>query len=166
MNITIISDNTIYRSGLKSEWGFSCLVELGDTPRILFDTGTSGSVLLYNMKKLNIDPKSIDCIFISHDHWDHTGGLKEFLSINSNVKLYVPYSFYSEPKVKEFVKVKDPINIYPNVYSTGELERIEQSIVIKLNSELRDGRFFSRKDLPVIPFPSHRRIIEMVYEKL
>ena len=35
-----------------------------------------------------------------------------------------------------------------------------------LNSELRDARFLSRKDLPVIPFPSHRRIIEMVYEKL
>jgi len=37
---------------------------------------------------------------------------------------------------------------------------------LSLNSELKDARFFSRKDLPVIPFLSHRRIIEMVYEKL
>ncbi|MCK4463661.1 MAG: NUDIX hydrolase [Candidatus Omnitrophica bacterium] len=37
---------------------------------------------------------------------------------------------------------------------------------LSLNSELRDARFFSRKDLPVIPFSSHRRIIEVVYEKL
>lgn len=163
MRVTIISDNTVYpvrnnssngvykealpagsphgeavgRQGLRSEWGFSCLVEVENTPKILFDTGASGSILLHNMEKLNIDPKSIDCIFISHDHWDHTGGLEDFLNINNDVKLYLPYSFYSQAfKAKEVVKVKDPINIYQNVYSIGELEGIEQSMVIKLNQGL------------------------------
>ena len=132
MKITIISDNTVYKPGLKSEWGFSCLVELENTPKILFDTGASGSVLLYNMKKLNIDPKSISCVFISHDHWDHTGGLRDFLKINNNVKLYLPYSFYSMAGVKEVVEVKDSIEIYQNVYSTGRLSGIEQSLIVKL----------------------------------
>jgi len=136
MKITIISDNTVYKKGLKSEWGFSCLIEIENAPKILFDTGASGSILLYNMGKLNIDPKSINCVFISHDHWDHTGGLKSFLNINNNVKLYLPYSFSSQPKAKEVTKVKDPINIYQNVYSTGELEGIEQSMVIKSNKGL------------------------------
>jgi len=132
MNITIITDNTVYKKGLKSEWGFSCLVETKGAPRILFDTGATGSVLLHNMKKLAIDPKGIDSVLISHDHWDHTGGLKEFLGINDNVRLYLPASFHSQsPKAKEVTKLKGPIEIQKDVYSTGELKRIEQSMIVK-----------------------------------
>jgi len=138
MKITIISDNTVYKPELKSEWGFSCLIEIENTPRILFDTGAKGSVLLYNMQKLNIDPKSIDCVFISHDHWDHTGGLRAFLKRNSNVKLYLPYSFFSFTKLKarETIKVKDSLRIYENVFSTGTLQNIEQSMIIKIGKGL------------------------------
>ena len=31
---------------------------------------------------------------------------------------------------------------------------------LSLNSELKEAKFFSRKDLPAIPFASHRKIIE------
>ena len=138
MKITIISDNTVHKPGLKSEWGFSCLVEAEGTPRILFDTGTSGSVLLHNMEKLNIGPKTIDCVFISHGHWDHTGGLKDFLKLNDNVKLYLPYSFFSftKPGAGEVINVKDSVKIYENVFSTGRLSGIEQSMVVKTDRGL------------------------------
>ena len=36
---------------------------------------------------------------------------------------------------------------------------------ILVNSELKDARFFNKKALPVIPFLSHRKIIEAVYKK-
>jgi 7,8-dihydropterin-6-yl-methyl-4-(beta-D-ribofuranosyl)aminobenzene 5'-phosphate synthase len=136
MKVTIITDNTVYKQGLKSEWGFSCLVEAENAPRILFDTGASGPVLLHNMGKLNIDPKSIDCVFISHDHWDHTGGLKAFLESNKDVRLYLPYSFSAANSlgIKGVVKVKDPLEIYENVFSTGTLLNIEQSMVIKTDA--------------------------------
>ena len=112
MRIIIITDNTVYKQGLKKEWGFSCLVEVENTPIILFDTGASSSVLLHNMEKLNIDAKTIDCVFISHNHWDHTGGLKGFLKLNDNVKLYLPYSFFSFTRAREIIRVKDPVKIY------------------------------------------------------
>lgn len=136
MKITIISDNTVYKKDLKSEWGFSALVEVENLPKILFDTGASGSVLLYNMEKLNIDPKNIECVFISHNHGDHTGGLIEFLKVNSNVKLYLPYTFASTPKAEEVLRVKEPVKIYENVFSTGELSNIEQSMLVKLSKGL------------------------------
>ncbi|MCK4571311.1 MBL fold metallo-hydrolase [candidate division WOR-3 bacterium] len=136
MKITIISDNTVYKKDLKSEWGFSALVEVENLPKILFDTGASGSVLLYNMEKLNIDPKNIECVFISHNHWDHMGGLIEFLKVNSNVKLYLPYTFASTPKAEEVLRVKEPVKIYENVFSTGELSNIEQSMLVKLSKGL------------------------------
>jgi 7,8-dihydropterin-6-yl-methyl-4-(beta-D-ribofuranosyl)aminobenzene 5'-phosphate synthase len=133
VKITIITDNTVHKQGLRVEWGFSCLVEAKDTPRILFDTGASGSVLLHNMKRLNIEPKTIDCVFISHGHWDHTGGLKSFLKLNNKVKLYLPQSFFSftRPEARELIKVKDSVRIYENVFSTGELSKIEQSMGVK-----------------------------------
>lgn len=34
---------------------------------------------------------------------------------------------------------------------------------LSLNSELKDAAFFSKKNLPVIPFSSHRKIIERVF---
>ena len=136
MKVTIITDNTVYDKKLRSEWGFSALIEVENTPRILFDTGASGEILLYNMSKLNIDPKRIECVFISHDHWDHTGGLKDFLKLNNKVKLYVPQHFSLKLDVKEFIKVKESLKIYENVFSTGELMRIEQSLIVRLDRGL------------------------------
>jgi len=91
MKLTIIYDNTTRDDALPPDWGFSCLVEAhGKT--ILFDTGARGRLLLDNMKKLGIDPQSVDELFISHDHWDHTGGMADFFAIRE-VPCYVPEIF-------------------------------------------------------------------------
>jgi len=130
MKITIIYDNTLFQNDLKSDWGFSCLVELENTPKILFDTGSNGSTLLFNMRRLGIDPSSIDEIFISHNHFDHVGGLVDFINVNNRVKVYVPPSFSGSEAI-EVTTVKGPTKIHENVFSTGELEGIEQSMAIK-----------------------------------
>ena len=59
MKITLIYDNEVYREGLRADWGFSCLVEVEDQPRILFDTGANGKILLGNMEKLDIEPEAV-----------------------------------------------------------------------------------------------------------
>ncbi len=129
MKITILYDNESQIENLRPDWGFSCLVEIEDSPKILFDTGANGSILLQNMKKLNIDPKSIDKIFISHDHWDHVGGLSDFLKVNKNTNVYVPGSS-KFPKIN-VISVTKPTKIQDNVFSTGELQGIEQSLTVK-----------------------------------
>jgi 7,8-dihydropterin-6-yl-methyl-4-(beta-D-ribofuranosyl)aminobenzene 5'-phosphate synthase len=131
MKVTIIYDNTVYMEGLRADWGFSCLVEVENTPKILFDTGTNGSILLSNMKKLNIDHDSVDEIFISHAHYDHIGGLSRFLELNSNVTIYAPPSFRGVHGVKEIIHVAEAMKIHENVFSTGELDNIEQTMVVK-----------------------------------
>jgi len=132
MKVTIIYDNTVYEEGLQADWGFSCLVELENTSKILFDTGTNGSILLSNMKKVGIEPKSIDEVFISHAHFDHTGGLSTFLEVNSDVKVYVPISFRGVRGAKEVISISQPLKIHENVFSTGELDGIEQSMAVKI----------------------------------
>lgn len=130
MKITIIYDNTSSRPDLKANWGFSALVEVKGK-KILFDTGTNGKILLSNMGKLEISPEEIEDIFISHLHWDHTGGLLSFLKLNNNVKCWVPSSFSEAESAKEVIEVKKPAKLYEGIYSTGELERIEQSLCIE-----------------------------------
>src|SRR5262249_54957158 len=58
--------------------GFSALVALtvgGHTYRLLFDTGTTPAGLIANMHTLDIAPKAIETIVLSHGHFDHTTGL-------------------------------------------------------------------------------------------
>jgi len=132
MKITIIYDNTAWDINLKSDWGFSCLVEVFGK-NILFDTGAKANILLNNMEKLKIDPMQIDEVFISHSHWDHTGGLSCILSLNP-VKVYIPYSCsLSDDKVNA-IKVDEKLKLHDNIYSTGELKSIEHSLVIKENT--------------------------------
>jgi 7,8-dihydropterin-6-yl-methyl-4-(beta-D-ribofuranosyl)aminobenzene 5'-phosphate synthase len=135
MRITIIYDNDVYKEGLQADWGFSCLIEesrQGGT-RILFDTGTNGSILLSNMEKLHIDPTTIDEVFISHAHFDHVGGLSTFLNVKSDVTIYAPPSLRGIRGAKEVVSVNEPLKIHENVFSTGEIDHIEQSMAIKID---------------------------------
>ena len=130
MKVTIIYDNTAFKKDLQADWGFSALVEAKER-KILFDTGANGRILLSNMEKLKIDPKRIEDVFISHLHGDHTGGLSSFLRLNNRVKLWIP-SYFSEAKnAREFTEMKKPTKLYEGIYSTGELEGIEQSLCVE-----------------------------------
>jgi len=138
MRITIIYDNTVYREDLTADWGFACLVEVFRPVgrRILFDAGTDGKILLANMKKLDISPDSIDEVFISHAHLDHTGGLSTFLNENDQVTIFVPPSVRGIRRAKEVIYVANARQLHENIYSTGELLNIEQSLIVGIDRGL------------------------------
>ena len=63
---------------LIAEHGFSMLVTVtkaGRAHRILFDAGTSPDGVIENMRRLDVDPGSIEAVVCSHGHFDHTTGL-------------------------------------------------------------------------------------------
>jgi len=150
MKVTIVYDNTAFRKDLQADWGFSALIETRGK-RILFDTGGSGSVLLSNMSKLEIVPKEIDEVFISHAHFDHTGGLSAFLDQNNEVKVWVPLSFRGVRNANEVIVIENSIKLYEGIYSTGELEKIEQSLCIE-----------TQKGIVIIAGCSHPRMEHII----
>jgi len=56
------------------EWGYSALVEV-DGHKILYDTGSSPDMALKNAKALKIDLSDVEDVVLSHNHYDHVGGL-------------------------------------------------------------------------------------------
>jgi len=130
MKVTIIYDNTSARPDLQADWGFSAFIQAKERD-ILFDTGADGDILLSNIENLKINPQDIEDIFISHLHWDHTGGLSSFLQLNNKVKLWVPSYLSKEKNAREIIEAKTPTKLYEGVYSTGELDGIEQSLCVE-----------------------------------
>lgn len=135
MKVTIIYDNESCQPGLEAAWGFSCLVE-ANGQQMLFDTGGRGAILLQNMEALNLDPRSIAEIFISHEHWDHLGGLADLLRLNHDVRVYLPGSCPRPPEARGAISVQGPLEISENFLSTGELPGAEQSLVVKTEKGL------------------------------
>ncbi len=63
---------------LHAEHGFSALIRLttGDESHtLLFDLGISPNGMVENLDRLQIDPRDIEAVVLSHGHMDHTGGL-------------------------------------------------------------------------------------------
>ena len=132
MQITIIYDNTTSRDDLRPDWGFACLVKDDDGNSILFDTGADGELLLGNMERLGIEPASIGEVFLSHNHFDHVGGLSAFLNVRPDVRVFCPRSLRGVRKAREVITVGEgPLQIHEGVFSTGELEGVEQSLVVR-----------------------------------
>ncbi|MBS3733126.1 MAG: MBL fold metallo-hydrolase [Desulfobacterales bacterium] len=134
MKITILYDNDALDTRLASDWGFAALIEAAGR-RILFDTGAKGQILMENMSLLGISPESIDEIFISHDHWDHTGGLLKILE-QKPVRVYVPDTISKVVPARETVSLSRPAEIHDQIYSTGTLKNIEQAMCIRQDGKV------------------------------
>jgi 7,8-dihydropterin-6-yl-methyl-4-(beta-D-ribofuranosyl)aminobenzene 5'-phosphate synthase len=130
------------------EWGYSALVEV-DGHKIVYDTGASPNVALANAKLLKVNLADVDEVILSHNHWDHVGGL---MSLRNELKIANPKALSRahvgarifEPRLNdagedqnglrairteyiagggEFVVHDKPTELYPGVWFTGPVPR-------------------------------------------
>jgi len=104
--------------------------------RILFDTGARGDILLANMDRLGVEPAAVDAVFLSHAHWDHTGGLPAFMEKNPSAPVYAPESWSDTLVDREVVRVRQPLELGSGLRSTGELGDVEQSLLVEIEGGL------------------------------
>jgi len=145
MRIKVLFDKEALEKNLRTGWGVSFLID----GKILFDTGEKGEWLLENMRILGVDINEIEAVVISHDHWDHWGGLWDLLQQRKGMPVYICPNFGREFKDKvnalstTFIEIEKSKEIIQDVFSTGEIPgayhgkyMAEQAIVLKTKNGL------------------------------
>ena len=162
VTITTVFDNYPYKKGLKTGYGFSCLVEIDNIfgkKSLLFDTGADKNTQSSNLSALNLNISELDLIFLSHSHVDHVGGLTKMLELSDNAKVVIPASFPKSLKTKikaykaDYREVTVQEKISDSAYTTGEMGVTykEQSLIL-----------VTEKGLVVVTGCAHPGIVDIV----
>ncbi|MFW6035984.1 MAG: MBL fold metallo-hydrolase [Halothermotrichaceae bacterium] len=164
--ITVISENKVYREKLLAEHGLSLWLKIYDK-NYLFDTG-QGLAVKYNLEQLEYDINNLDGIILSHGHYDHTGGLKQILKSNSEIPVYghpdiftPKYSGtnlkgvdFSKKDITNFIPVKSKTVIDDNLWLAGEVpmetefEKLNKKYKVKDGEKLKVDSF--KDDQPLV----------------
>ncbi|MGQ9586735.1 MAG: MBL fold metallo-hydrolase [Anaerolineae bacterium] len=146
MKLWCLVDNCVRPQGdLWGEHGASYLIESGGM-RALFDTGSSGTVLLHNLRALEIAPGTLTALVLSHAHLDHTGGVAALAAWQQGIALFAhPEIFrprfrkgedgykqvglqWPAARLREWFHPHlsaEPVEAIPNVWTTGEIRQRE-----------------------------------------
>lgn len=134
MKLTVLNDNTAGRR-CSAEFGLSFLLE--EDKKVLFDLGPS-DVFIRNAKILGISLEDIDCIVLSHGHWDHGNGLKyiknkklichpdcfiERYIKTDDASIGLPLTLEEAKENFELILTKGPYKISQNIVFLGEIPR-------------------------------------------
>jgi 7,8-dihydropterin-6-yl-methyl-4-(beta-D-ribofuranosyl)aminobenzene 5'-phosphate synthase len=131
--------------------------------KILVDTGTSPEVTLHNADALELDLNDIDHIFLSHGHYDHTGGMIGILKrLNRRVPILAhPAIFSPKLKAQPFLRFigppfgqaeaeyagavmlysQSPVVLAPGIMITGEIERKETFETVEGFWTIKEGLY-------------------------
>ncbi len=139
INLTILIENYAPVSlGLYAEHGLSILIEYNDK-KYLFDTGQSGNAL-YNAFELKKEVKDIHSIILSHGHYDHAGGLLQFLKyLNKPTKIFLHSKAFEKKYVinsefgEKYIGLLQSVdylksNYHANFTFLKEFDKIDQGI--------------------------------------
>lgn len=126
MKITVLSENTVGRAGLRAEHGLSLYIETAKR-KFLFDTG-QGTLFAENADKLGIDLAQADCAVVSHGHYDHGGGLHTFLLRNTHAPVYISrYAFLPYFSGSRYIGLDVSLASHPRFIFTGDSYRIDHT---------------------------------------
>ena len=168
VKLSVLSENTVLEqaSDLLGEHGLSLYLETA-TQKILFDTGASGN-FIHNADKMGIDLRQVDTAVISHGHYDHCGGLKDFLDLNDKAPVYInrqaflPH-FYGTDQyigmdpsiiadkrfilIDDFLKLNDSMSIYSCNGMSGQAPANNQGMHVLQNGRLVQDQFWHEQYL-------------------
>jgi 7,8-dihydropterin-6-yl-methyl-4-(beta-D-ribofuranosyl)aminobenzene 5'-phosphate synthase len=145
IKIICLSENLVpFGSGYWGEHGLAFYIESAGM-KLLYDTGQSGDVLLHNARLADVSLRGLDCIVLSHGHYDHSGGLQKVLEMNEGVKLVMhpaalerkyarregglkdiglPFGLDQLKKHCSVMTESGPVDLGDGISTTGEIERV------------------------------------------
>lgn len=130
MKIVVLCENTAIEP-YEQEHGLSLYIETS-SHKILMDTGQS-DLFLRNAQKAGIDLTQVDTVILSHGHYDHCGGILDFVRINPHAAIYLHEQagadyYHIEPEVNRYIGIsKDILNLKQIRFCHGNL-RIDKEL--------------------------------------
>jgi 7,8-dihydropterin-6-yl-methyl-4-(beta-D-ribofuranosyl)aminobenzene 5'-phosphate synthase len=115
----------------SGEHGFSAFIET-DEGNYLFDTG-GGRTVVENSLALNKDLRTVQKIFLSHGHNDHTGGLPPVLNLRGQVDVHVHPDIHLDRMAVRKEKDREVKRFAGMIYKRSYLEFLGARFI--LNSE-------------------------------
>ncbi len=136
VGMKIVFDNCVDGDCQASLWGFAAYFS---EYSLLFDTGSNGRRLLQNLQAAQIEVTEIRHLFITHDHWDHIGGIDSILELNDQITIYAPSTLSRnhirdlKTLTKEVIVIgRESRHLFGDLYTTGMLgeKDPEHSLII------------------------------------
>lgn len=130
MKITCLLENTTEREDMKIEHGLSIYIET-EHKKILFDMGQS-DLFYYNAQVLGIDLSKVDFAILSHGHYDHGGGIKQFLEVNHHAPLYIHKDAFLPHYngTEKYIGLDLSLKEHPQIIFTDNEYRIDDSLAL------------------------------------
>ena len=173
-------ENTQGKEGCLFEHGLSFYIET-EKHKLLVDAGASGA-FLKNAEQLSIDLKTVDTVILSHGHYDHTGGVMDFVKLNTTAKIYMQKGaisayYHKNDNLEKYIGMAPEIAELPQVVMLDGDDKLDEELFLfsnvtgrklfpKGNLELKcykDGEFvqddFSHEQYLVISEGSKRVLI-------
>lgn len=144
---------SVLASGSK---GNSCYIKTNNH-NILIDIGLTSLQIEKRLKKINVEPKNIDIILLTHTHVDHIAGLKVFIKKNKPM-VYLSKKMYKELNLEmekyEFLESEIQLD-------TLLIETVEVSHDVECN-----GYILTENDKSIVYITDTGYIHEKNYQKL
>jgi len=127
MKIITLMENTQKDDSILAEHGLSLYIET-QKHKLLSDCGCTDA-FIKNASVLGVDLSAVDSVFLSHGHYDHSGGILPFTKINNNASLYMQKKallpYYHKTETEERY-----IGINPAIGDLPQLRLLNGDVII------------------------------------
>jgi 7,8-dihydropterin-6-yl-methyl-4-(beta-D-ribofuranosyl)aminobenzene 5'-phosphate synthase len=134
MKITALAENISVTEGLAAEHGLSLFIET-NKKKLLFDMG-QGSIFAKNAVHLDVDLKQVDICVISHGHYDHGGGLKTFLELNTDSPIFIHQKAFGDYYANRLGAPKEYIGLDKTLLPNDRFVKTNEYLMIEEGLEL------------------------------
>ena len=178
MRVTALIENSRLegRDDLDAEFGLSLHIEHGGR-QILFDTGATGT-FVRNAGALGIDLAEIDLAVLSHHHFDHGGGIEDFLQVNDRAAIHLRAGERVGRYFRALALIKRPIGLDLTLFDrfqgrfqeVTEFTEVESGVFLlteigRAHDRPKGNRhLFVERDGSLVPDPFDHELVMVVHE--